>query len=65
MVGLFFMSGAPQRQQLAAGAGGCLLRGPCPPSGTLEGGAHKRSAVGGMERSGRPPEESSRRSEAI
>ena len=33
--------------------------------GTLEGGAHKRSAVGGMERSGRSPEESSRRSEAF
>ncbi|MBS7245502.1 MAG: hypothetical protein KIG64_02060 [Bacteroidales bacterium] len=27
--------------------------GPVPTLGTLEGGAHKRSAVGGMERSGR------------
>ena len=25
-----------------------VLQEPCPPSDTLEGGAHKRSAVGGM-----------------
>ena len=37
-------------------AGGSLLRNPCPPSGPLEGWAHKRSEVGGMERSGRSPE---------
>ena len=29
---------------------GCYLRGPCPPSDTLEGGARKRSEAGGMER---------------
>ena len=32
---------------------GCLLRDPWPPSAVSEGGAHKRSAVGGMKREAR------------